>query len=133
MHSKVRMIVGLPGSGKTTYALNEQFGILFDDPMKFENGKKNLQLALKMNYDVTITDIYCTDPDIRNQAESDLHMWGATEIEWMFFENNPQDCIWNITKRNDGRSISSDYVYELSKHYNIPENAKILPVWKGII
>lgn len=41
-------------------------------------------------------------------------------IQWIFWENNPEDAWINIKKRNDGRIISQSFLKQLSSQYNPP-------------
>ena len=136
--SKVIVIVGLPGSGKSVLAdslviPNVTNWTVFDDPATSLEKLKALKDHLKNDYDAVITDIYATEPSIREVMEMELKLWGA-EIEWIFFSNEPEACIDNIARRTvagDDRRVSPGYVREASKNYVIPEDAKrIIPVWR---
>ena len=128
---KIRIIVGLPGSGKTTYANQNPLGIVFDDPAANVEIFSQVKNAIKAGQDITITDIYMADPSVRLTATKTLQSWKKDlEIEWIFFANDPQACIANVERRDDGRIVSAEYIQLASEHYSIPDNAKVLPVFK---
>lgn len=106
---------------------------LFDDPGLSLEKLQALRDHVKAGGNAVITDIYMTEPSIRNLAEMELKLWGA-EIEWIFFSNEPEACIANIARRTaagDTRVVSPGYVRQASKTYVIPEDAKrIIPVWR---
>ena len=54
------------------------------------------------------------------------------ELEEIWFENNPENCIKNINSRKDHNikaSILAPEVMALSTRYRIPEGSKVIPVW----
>jgi hypothetical protein len=131
MSNKVRIIVGLPGSGKTYYAEHNPFGLLFDDPAAEPDTFEQLKSAVMSFQDVTITDVYSIESLARTITLTTLKTWNPdAEIEWIFFENDPAACIANIESRNDDRLVSPEFVREASRHYDFPDDAKILPVYK---
>jgi len=129
--SKLRIIVGLPGSGKTHYAEANPMGRLFDDPANNENAMAEMKAAIKAREDVTITDVFFVEPMIRMAGLIAISSWVTTPIdtELIFFENNPDACVANIVRRNDGRLVSDGYVHELAAGYFIPDGATVIPVW----
>lgn len=123
--SKVILVVGLPASGKTTFALNfckEVSGILVDDPKDFVE----VLTALKSSQTVVVTDPLLCIPSTRDKAQKRLESLGV-EIDWVFFENNPVQCQVNASKR-DGKPVQNEILY-FSKKYIIPDNATILKVY----
>lgn len=115
----IYLVIGLPGSGKTTF-LKTVEGTVVDDiasleqlPDEFEN--------------LWISDInFCLGTD---SAEKYLkNRYKDEKIIKIFFKNSPSDCIMNIKNRNDGRNISDNFVYELSKRYVIPDNQEVKDV-----
>ena len=128
--NKCRIIVGLPGSGKTYYAEHNPLGILFDDPAQNHKSFQKLKAAVKAGSDITITDVYACDADSRYIMVASLVDWNPRlEISWVFFANNLEACIANVQRRNDGRDVSPEFVTEASKHYAIPIGTPFLDVY----
>lgn len=129
--NKVRIIVGLPGSGKTYYAEHNPLGILFDDPAACNRWFQDLKSAVMSGADVTITDVYAIEASSRTLTLSTLLAWNPrAEVEWVFFANDPEACEANVARRNDDRDVSPEFITEASKHYEIPEGTPVLAVYK---
>lgn len=116
------LIAGLPASGKTTYAKNFKCK-LFDDPKDL----KEIIDYCKCGNNIIITDPNFCITEVRNKAQKILLDLGY-KVNWIFFENNPNQCIINSKKRPE-KSVEM-YIKQLSLLYNIPENSVILSVWK---
>lgn len=129
--ANVLMVVGLPGSGKTTYVKNlpDSGYAFFDDPAVSEENMGKVKKAVSEGLDVVITDVYCLSQNAREKAEKVLRYAGAKCVTWLFFDNNPDACINNVRRRNDGRSISEHTVRSMSAKYVIPHGAVVLPVF----
>lgn len=131
---KIIFICGLPGSGKTFYGnqLSKETGFDFIDDVKD---------AKHLDYHV-IDDKSCivSDPNFifshnRERVESYLKQYGDAGLdipksEWIFFENNPEQCIKNVELRNDGRKVI-EFIRNFSKVYEIPINSKVIKVYSG--
>lgn len=147
--SNITMIVGLPGSGKTTYAKNLLTAAypqrLFDDPSTNKKGIEDLRLYVRNGGHAIVTDVYCTDPEVREIATAKMLSWSQDDwnpnskykvtLKWVFFENDLDACLANIKRRNEAdpklyRLISEPYLREASRRYIIPDGAQVLPVYK---
>lgn len=126
--AKVIAIVGLPASGKTHYGKNlskKTGGLYIDDPKNWSDLEKQL-----INYKgdtVILSDPFLCFEDHQEVAQSRFMFLGY-ETEWVFFENNPTQCKENAKARGDSSFNDIDW---FSRKYSIPENAKIVPVWKS--
>ena len=134
--TKVTMLVGLPGSGKTTYAKTLlDNAVLFDDPSASPKGLEALRKHIQeVGGNIVVTDVYAIKRDVRALADEKLRGWGVAQIDWVFFENDPEACIVNIKRRNEQeprfRLIPDGYVREASRQYEIPESFPVVPVYK---
>ena len=120
-------VVGLPGSGKTWYAKNVlKWDYLVDDPTDFFDFPRDVPPEK--------TVVVC-DPALcmsKTRAKSILGvMYPEHEIEWIFFENDLEQCKKNVAYRNDGRKVNITLEH-LSKNYVIPEGVVPLPVWRPL-
>ncbi len=121
----ITFVVGLPASGKTTYAATLP-GVVFDDFMLHKAFPK-----LPENGDLVLIDPRLCDPTSREIA---LHLVQAQrpddEIRWVFFENDPKQCLENA-HRDDREGKFVDGMIRLqTKRYAIPEGSVVLPVWR---
>jgi RNase adaptor protein for sRNA GlmZ degradation len=134
------IIVGLPGSGKTYYA-KEKFEPLdyklFDDVGMEHELLRSLIEHLKAGKKAVVTDIYTLTNRERFVVLRRLYMEPELvdmKIDWIFFENDPENCLINIRQRNDSsdqyRTISDDFIFFLSKQYTIPPDQTPRPVYR---
>ncbi len=130
---KVTILVGLPGSGKTTY-LNSQFpgdlqNCAFDD---FHGGSldgtgtfgksrhyETLKKRIQEGRDCVIADIeYCRSERLKAAEEGVQTIFSAlgiaTRIELLYLANNPDACRHNVVHRF-AREGGRDYIAELEK------------------
>ena len=126
---KFVFICGLPGSGKTH--LGRQMGELFLDDICQTCGKDRLK------DDFPTKTVIVADPSLcrslnRIVAEEIVKVCHPNcEVEWIFFENNPEQCWQNVRNREDSRIISRHSIFDLSRHYQVPPDVKVLSVWKN--
>lgn len=115
---KVVFYVGLPGSGKTTLLSKIKKGFIIDD--------FSLNIDKLVEFKASSEDIlYISDPMLCTvtieEAEISLKRMlldlFITETEWILFENNLENCWYNVKKRNDDRKINKDFMKYLSEKY----------------
>jgi ABC-type glutathione transport system ATPase component len=119
---KITLIVGLCGSGKTYLAniikkFSQQFRptVLFDDIKKDDFEK--VKVAVKQNKDIIITDPWLCYPKELSKAKEMLEKLGTIDI--IYFENDPEACLENIKRRNDGRKVEG-FNKHATKYYTVP-------------
>ncbi len=126
-------IHGLPGSGKTYLAnqmnKNNDYTILDDI-----NDMSKVEAEMDKGNNIILSSPYF-EKYIGMSLESRLRkaLEGSDyELEEIWFENNPENCIKNINNRVDHNikaNILAPEVIELSHRYRIPEGSKVIPVW----
>lgn len=122
---KITVLVGLPGSGKSYYIKqnSDSKTIIVDDP------KNANELPDKLTSDLIIADCHLCREKTRESLNKILQIrYPKAEINYVFFENNPEQCLKNVKFRNDGRFVEPT-IKNYSKEYSIPENATVLPVF----
>jgi len=145
----ITIIIGLPGSGKSTYIKNnsDKFknAVICDDYHKssydhsheFKDSVyyQDLQKALKNSKDVVLTDIIWCKAERLKILEKEINaiinkLKLIVNIKFVYFENNPNACKINILKRNRTETVEKELklVNELSKGYTIPHNASIISI-----
>lgn len=129
---RIIIIVGLPASGKTTYAkhiASQLFGcVLIDDPKSWDAVQNHVMGSHGL---IVLTDPYLCFACNRNVAEERFKDLGF-DVEWVFFENNPEQCLRNSRKR-ETKSVERDIVW-FSENYTIPLGVECVPVYSpGII
>ena len=126
--TKCIVIVGLPGSGKTTlaYQLAKEIvtAVVIDDTKT----KKEIESLLSEETVILTSPLFCKKKSQDRLAE-DLQSLGITQVEWIFFENEPSQCKKNASRREE-KNVTQSINY-LSKCYHIPEGVVTRPVFKG--
>lgn len=130
----LHLIVGLPGSGKThlleQLALQLTNALILDDPRT----PAELEIFIAKVQAESPTHIVIADPclcEARNRKaalDKLVARLGVTAVNWIFFENNPNQCMKNVHHRNDGRAVYG-YIRQLTKVYVIPEGVIPLKIW----
>lgn len=131
MKGKATIIVGLPGSGKTTYARNTYRTLPLFDDISVSGDLPLLEAALERGEHCIVVEPLACLEGIRDTLTNWMKKRGF-ELEWEFFENNPKACMDNVMKRTtqgDLRKVS-DFIRYTTKDYYIPEGAKIIPVYQ---
>lgn len=115
------MLVGLPGSGKSTLgaklAAQHNLDFIDDASIKFESPTAVLESILSSSKKgAVITDVYLCLTEIRASAKSLIESNPNLDVSWVYFENNPETCLHNVRTRNDGRRVS-DFISTFSREY----------------
>lgn len=113
----ITLIIGLPASGKTSYAYKMITDVLIDDPRNLDDVK---------GYDgvesIVITDPYfCVEETLHKAVQTLGVIYLNTEFEFVYFENNPENCLRNA--KNRPQKKTDNLIKQLSKVYNPPSDA----------
>jgi adenylate kinase family enzyme len=102
MIKNVTFIVGLPGSGKTTYArsIMDDTYFLIDDPIRDKTLFDQAVKADKPN--VIICDPLLIGKEPERIQNIIMERFGDNlDFEWIYFENDQRAAWFNHLKRND--------------------------------
>lgn len=124
---KAIVIIGLPGSGKTTFA-NALGGRLVDDATQNED---ELYDALASDEElVVITDVNAIYSR-REQIISLIASKVKRKVEIICYENDPEACWANVCARGDGR-VSRSGLLRMANAYKLDafDPDMVLPVYK---
>jgi len=124
--SKVILICGLPGSGKTYLGnkLSKETGLEFIDDDILDKKPRILQ-----SNGCIVADPAFIFTKTRKAVTKFLKGIPNIEWEWLFFENDPEQCLINVDNRNDERRVSS-FIKSFSNYYIIPTKRKVIPVYR---
>lgn len=115
------IIIGLPGSGKTTLAneLKEEGYEMYDDFIThFYDGKAIQDINNKKK--VCLNDPrLCSYEIFQRQIDTILKFITMDKIKLILFENNPEKCLINATGRKDERKGIKETIDYYSKNYDI--------------
>lgn len=134
--SQVIIIIGLPGSGKTY--MSQMYAseyLIFDDYISDEyNGR--VQFAIRSGYKVCLNDPRLCIPDTFDiHINKILKYLDISQLHLIIFENNPEQCLINVTLRNDKRRGIEQSIINYSKLYNIKHYDAYyhtnVPVWNS--
>lgn len=120
MIKRVIGLVGLPGSGKTTWASNRTYQL----NEAYVDDLKNIEELNPSNFSSDVDTVYFSDPhlcddNIRVKAESKIKQFiPGVELSWKFWDNNIEDAWTNVQRRKDGRVISRHWLEHISSKYN---------------
>lgn len=127
---KITLLIGLPGSGKTTYAhsISDCDTVILDD-VKYNDIPKDIEAG----------HLIFTNPNMCEQSYKDKyirkikHLYPVSKTKEIYFENNPELCLENALRREREKTGNSNYielsVERLAKVYTIPDQAEIIPVF----
>jgi hypothetical protein len=128
---KITVLVGLPGSGKTTYG--ESLGGCFVDDTSIL-GLKLVVLAIQeQNPNIVVSDVQLCKASTRELAKQWFEACApGYEIKWVYFENDPIQCLANVELRKadgDDRKVE-DLIQILSKEYTVGTDGEVRKVWR---
>lgn len=126
----VSILIGLPGSGKTTY-INQfapQYNAIFDDILAVEDVIRFKNTCKEFGGLIVIADcnlcnennLYILEHILNDEIDREA------KIEKIYFENNPEACRANVARRNDGRDVEGS-ITSLSLIYSPPKDA--IRIW----
>lgn len=132
---EIIIVVGLPGSGKTTYVQNtyNQDNILIIDD--FNNNQAKICELKKYHEKLVIIDpllclSFINKEKVEEMFQKLVEKDFLANFSWHVFENNLESCLENIKNRDD-RVISKGFVIDLSREYNpLKYSQFLLPVYK---
>lgn len=131
-----KIIVGLPGSGKTTLAnawlAQNPNAVLLDDLSRdFMGGVEKFNEAKTRT--VIITDPrMCGVPEDKIKEVINKHFIDDSDFRvfnFYYFANDPEACIIN-SRRSPKPGGTENFIRHWTKSYTIPEGAVVFPVYK---
>lgn len=116
------ILVGLPGSGKTYFG--KSCDAPFFDDITQNGGVDYLFNNLSDKNDrVILSDYGFIFADTRKNVVNTLQeKFPGCLIQWIVWENNPEQCWINIQHRNDGRNISRAGLVTASNQFTYPKS-----------
>jgi len=119
----MKVVIGLPGSGKSYYSNSLGIKVYDDFIWDFYSGK--ILEDIKNNVDICINDPRLCNFEIFKKFINILSS-KSENIHLILFENTPEKCKKNSEKHFDIEKLTSVYNLENYKNYN----HTILPVYE---
>lgn len=142
MNNIIHILIGLPGSGKSTHINKYYKGWikyddyymcdkkLFEDSIFFDD----LIKSIKNNMNIVISDVVFCVLDKLKYFEKKLSQYITQNfiVEKIYFDNNITLCKQNVLYRNrESKNRELNIIDRFSKKYNIPDNSKIIKIYNG--
>lgn len=128
----ITLVIGLPGSGKSyLLSLYEPYRRVIIDDVSINSD--DLNLVQPDTKHLVITDISCCDKKVEQKAIEYLTKRFENRkptIDFIYFENNLEQCWENVKSRNDNRAISYHFLRNLSAKYTPDTTKTVLRVYQ---
>lgn len=131
----ITLVIGLPGSGKTTFVRNtkQSTDVCVDDPTNLNKVYQLCDAAYSVGNNVYISDPkLCVGSILRDAVTLLKKRYTTAAFQFIFFENNPEQCIANARARlkSEPYKTTENLIIKLSSQYRPNEayQGKIVPV-----
>ena len=126
MTKKITVLIGFPGSGKSHYIkqhFNSEDYTILDDPRSPKDFPDSFDNHL------IIADCHLCRPGVLDSFYVFAKKrYPDSQVNLVYFENNPTQCLKNVDYRNDGRLVEPT-IKHMTKSYTIPEGIESVPVF----
>lgn len=140
--TEILFVVGLPGSGKSTYAqtLGEHFTVLDDDELSIDgspyispNFTNIITTSLEQSKSICLVSANFTLPTFFSTVYSLFNWRLQSRVRCICFENDPEQCLFNIQERDQKTHLLQNDISHMTSFYNphdkVYRNATIKPVY----